>query len=129
MRRTGVRPSVRPPVSSINSRYAVAMMDICRRWRAAAASVLHCDPRDENRHMLVGLRIVHMRASKFSFLVRQWTELGLRLQCSAVQCTYGYGTGSWRLDKINAGDKCRSNMHAIRTTWVKLLEVHDKAEH
>jgi len=83
------------------------MMDICRRWRAAAASVLHCDPRDENRHMLVGLRIVHMRASKFSFLVRQWTELGLRLQCSARTDTVQV-VGAWTklMQVISAGLTC-----------------------
>jgi len=33
-------------------------MDISRRQRAAAASVLYCDPRDEDRHGLVLLRLL-----------------------------------------------------------------------
>jgi len=51
MRRVGVRPSVCLSVPSIDRIPAKRLLsiDICRRQRAAAASVLHCDPRSEGQ--------------------------------------------------------------------------------
>jgi len=49
MRRAGVRPSVRMSVRlSSHAAYRLSI-DICRRQRAAAASVLDCDPTDKDR--------------------------------------------------------------------------------
>jgi len=59
MRRAGVRPSVCPvdqlPLSGsdVQSVCHSTAVDRCRRQSAAAAIVIRCDPRDEDRHRLV----------------------------------------------------------------------------
>jgi len=53
--------AVRPSVC-----LSVALIDICRRQRAAAASVLHCDPRNEDRAVFLVVRGRRSRSSEIT---------------------------------------------------------------
>ena len=61
--------AVRPSVS-----LSVPLIDICRRQRAAAASVLHCDPRNEDRAVFL---VVRGRRSRWSEITSSVSALAI----------------------------------------------------
>ena len=69
-------------------RLSVPLIDICRRQRAAAASVLHFDPRNEDRAVFL---VVRGRRSRWSEITSSVSALAIdRVAILLLHVAYGF---------------------------------------